>query len=365
MKVAATLAASLLLTHAAAGQTTPARPDSTAAPALSTYGFVDGYYGYDFTGKSQARPGFLYAHNRANEFALNNAVLGLRYDDGQVRGALGLHAGTYVEANYAAEPPVLRHLYEAYAGFRPFAKTWLDLGIFGSHIGFESALSKDNWTLTRSIMAENSPYYESGARLTYEVGPKLTLTGLVLNGWQNLRETNRAKAFGTQIQWKPTARLLVNSSTFYGNEQPPDSARRRRYFHDCYLSYAVTPRLGLAGVFDVGAQESGRRGQRADAWHAGALLLRYQLTSKWAAAARAEYYSAAHGVIVRSLRPGPTDANFRVRGASLNADYAPSAHVLVRLEGRLLGGPGRLFITNSGLPGHSYANLTSSVALSF
>lgn len=91
---------------------------------------------------------------------------------------------------------MLKHVYEAYAGFRPFAKAWLDLGIFGSHIGFESAISKDNRTLTRSIMADNSPYYESGARLTYEVDPKLTLTGLVLNGWQNIRETNQSKALG-------------------------------------------------------------------------------------------------------------------------------------------------------------------------
>ena len=39
-------------------------------------------------------------------------------------------------------------------------------------------------------MAENSPYYETGVRFTYEVGPKLTLTALVLNGWQIVRENN-------------------------------------------------------------------------------------------------------------------------------------------------------------------------------
>ena len=34
---------------------------------------------------------------------------------------------------------------------------WLDAGIFVSHIGLESANSRDNLTLTRSIMADNSP----------------------------------------------------------------------------------------------------------------------------------------------------------------------------------------------------------------
>ena len=145
-------------------------------------------------------------------------------------------------------------------------------------------------------MAENSPYYEAGARLTYEVSPKLTLTGLVLNGWQNIRENNQAKALGTQIQWKPTDKLLLNSSTFYGNEQPRDSVRRRRYFHDFYVSYAATDRLSLALVFDVGKQESEQRGGKADTWHTGAAFVRYQLAAKWTAAARAEYYHADRGV---------------------------------------------------------------------
>ncbi|MCC3160519.1 porin [Hymenobacter sp. 15J16-1T3B] len=357
----------LTLTALAAPAAAQTPADSVAADPnpLTFYGFADGYYGYDFTGRSQTRPGFLYSHPRANEFALNNAVLGARYDDGRVRGAVGLHAGTYVEANYAAEPAALRPVYEAYAGFRPFARAWIDVGIFGSHIGFESALSKDNWTLTRSVMAENSPYYEAGARLSYEAGPKLTATGLVLNGWQNLRENNRAKALGTQLQWKPTAKLLINSSTFYGNEQPQDSARRRRYFHDFYFSYAATDKLSLAAVFDVGAQQRGAGRRGADTWHAGAALLRYQLTEHWAACARYEYYRAQRGVVIRSFAPAPADADFNVGGASLNLDYAPAAHVLVRVEGRALRSRQQPFRTDAGAPTARYANVTSSVALSF
>ena len=123
----------------AASAQSVAAPDSAAAPApLSYYGYVDAYYGYDFDhANGNSRQYFLYSHGRQNEFTINQGVVGLRYDDGRVRGALGLQAGTYVSANYAAEDPVLRHVYEAYAGFRPFQKAWLDLGIFGSHIGFE------------------------------------------------------------------------------------------------------------------------------------------------------------------------------------------------------------------------------------
>jgi hypothetical protein len=342
----------------------PAPPAPPAAGPLTTYGFVDAYYGFDFNhANTNVRPGFLYAHNRQNEFTVNNAVLGMRYDDGKVRGALGIHAGTYVSANYATEDQVLKHIYEAYAGFRPFEKAWLDVGIFGSHIGFESAISKDNWTLTRSLMAENSPYYESGARFTYEVDPKLTLTALVLNGWQNIRETNQGKALGTQIQWKPTAKLLINSSTFYGNEQPQDSLKRRRYFHDFYVTYAATERLSLAAVFDVGKQQSaGHHGY--DTWHTGSAFVKYKLSDQFSTTLRGEYYNADRGVLISNIMPTPTDARFKAGGTSLNIDYLPTANVAFRVEGRYLRAQDAIFQHDNGAS-RNYGNLTTSVALSF
>jgi len=339
--------------------------DSVARGPLTVYGYLDAYYGYDIKHvDTNRRPGFLYSHNRQNEFSVNQGVVGLRYDNGQVRGALALQAGSYVEANYAKEDPTFRHLYEAYAGFRPFKKTWLDVGIFASHIGFESALSKESWTLTRSIMAENSPYYETGVRFTYEADSKLTLTALGLNGWQNIRETNQKKALGTQIQWTPSAKLLVNSSTFFGDEQPTGSATRRRYFHNFYLTYALTERLSAAAVFDVGKQETFGNG-RYDTWHTGAAFVRYRLAEKWYATGRAEYYYAAHGVIINTISPNSFEADFKAGGGSLNLDYAPATNVLLRLEGRYLRGQAPVFSRPDNATANSYGNLTSSLAISF
>lgn len=377
MKHLFTLGLALTMATTALAQTTPS-PDSTqavappvapsqAVPHSSTfYGFVDGYYGYDFKHPdTQDRPSFLYSHDLQNEFTVNQGLIGLRYQDDKVRGAVGIHAGSYVAANYATEDQVFKHIYEAYAGFRPFAKAWLDVGVFGSHLGFESALSKDNWTLTRSLMAENSPYYEAGVRFTYEAAPKLTLTGLVLNGWQNIRDNNQSKAIGTQIQWKPTDKLLVNSSTFYGNEQPQDSARRRRYFHDFYVSYAVTNRLSLAGVFDVGKQEKAEPGGNDDTWHTSAVFVRYKLADKWSTTLRGEYYNADRGVIINSIAPRSADRALKVKAASLNFDYAPTANVLFRVEGRVFDAKDTIFLQDDNKTSDSYGNITSSIAISF
>ncbi|ALW85189.1 hypothetical protein AUC43_08840 [Hymenobacter sedentarius] len=347
-------------------RTTPAQTPAAAAPnPLSYYGAVDAYYGYDFGNDgSNFRPDFLYSHNRQNEFSVNQAVVGVRYNNDRVRGAIGLHAGSYVDANYGSEDLTMRHLYEAYAGFRPFKKAWLDAGIFTSHIGFESAISKENWTLTRSLMADNSPYYEAGARFTYEPDPKLTLTALVLNGWQIIRESNENKALGTQIQWKPSAKLLLNSSTFVGIEGPTGTAQYRRYFHDFYLTYAATDRLSVAGVFDVGKQATAVYGKH-DTWHTGAAFVRYKLADRWAATARAEYYYAERGVVIRGITPNPGSPDFRAGGGSLNLDYAPAPNVLLRLEGRYLRGRAPVFQRADDPTADSYGNLTSSLAISF
>lgn len=89
-----------------------------------------------------------------------------------------------------------------------------------SHIGFESAISKDCWTLTRSILAENLPYYEAGTRLSYTTkNEKWYLIALLLNTGQRIRQEpcNNKPAFGTQATYSPTDRFSIKWSTFTGN----------------------------------------------------------------------------------------------------------------------------------------------------
>ena len=65
-------------------------------------------------------------------------------------------------------PDLARNIQEAYVGYRVTDKLWIDEGIYFSHIGFESWISRDNWTYTRSLDAEFTPYYQSGVKATYQ-----------------------------------------------------------------------------------------------------------------------------------------------------------------------------------------------------
>lgn len=239
---------------------------------------------------------------------------------------------------------------------------WFDAGIFGSHIGFESAHSPSCWSLTRSIMAENSPYFEAGAKLTYTSdNGKWLLRGMALNGWQRITRVNgnSLMSWGTQIQYKPSDKILLNYSTFIGTDKP-DNARLSRLFHNFYGVFNITNKLGLTTGFDIGTEEKSPGSDDKNTWYTPIVILKYNIGDNWTIAARGEYYSDEKGVIILTATPN----GFKTTGLSLNVDYAPAKNLLVRVEVRNLNSKDEIFVKPSGTTNHN-TFITSSIAVSF
>ncbi len=301
---------------------------------LSAY--IEAYYLFDINNPASGnRPGFIYSHNRHNEFNINLAYFKFNYSAARLRANIAIMAGTYSNANLSAEPGVIKNIYEANAGINLSKKkqVWLDAGIFASHIGFESAVGKDCWNLTRSILADNSPYYESGIKLSYTSdNGKFFASGLVLNGWQRIQKVggNSLPSFGWQITGKPTDKILINSSSFIGTDKP-DSSRQMRYFHNLYAIFNVTDKFGITLGLDAGAEQKAKGSKQYNAWFSPILIARYQPIEQLALAARFEYYSDRNGVIIGTGTPN----GFETFGYSINADVIPFANAMIRFEGRL------------------------------
>lgn len=337
-------------------QTQAQTSDSTAN--LNFSGYVEAFYNYDFNKPANhERAAFIYNHNRHNEFNINLAYLKASYSQSKVRANLSLMAGTYANANLAAETGVLKNIYEANVGIKLGEKTWLDAGILPSHIGFESAVSKDCWNLTRGILAENSPYFESGARLTYAPNDKWTLVGLVLNGWQRIRRVdgNNTPAFGTQIVFKPNSKTTLNYSTFIGSDKP-DVARQMRIFHNLYGIFQVTDDFGLTVGFDIGTEQKAKNNSDVNVWYTPVLIGKYTINDKWAIAGRIENYTDKQGVIISN--------DFLTNGFSANLDFTPISNAVFRIETRLLKAKNKIFATEKGVSDQSFF-ITSSLAVSF
>ncbi|MCH7410011.1 porin [Belliella sp. DSM 111904] len=311
-------------------------------PDIKFSGFVDVYYGFDFNQPfSNERPDFLFNHTRHNEVNLNLGLVNMEIDGGFYRGNIGLMVGTYAQYNLAAEQDLLKNVFEANIGLAldKERKLWIDAGIFASHIGFESAISAQNYTLTRSLLAENSPYFLSGAKLTYTPNEKWEFEGGIFNGWQRIQRLpgNTSPAFGTRVTHTPNDKLTFNWSTFIGNDFPQED-KRMRYFNNLYAQLQVSQKVGLILGFDYGIQEESSSivavgDERAfEQWFSPVGILRVDFNENWGMALRSEYYQDEKGVIISSFSP----AGFKTTGFSINIDRKITDNILFRIEGRHL-----------------------------
>ncbi len=333
---------------------------------LMVGGYLESYYGVGLQGGTpDRRPSFLYNFTENEELSVNLALLKGSYSTRDIRANLAFAVGSYMNANYATEPEILRNFYEGNVGVKLSRdrNLWLDIGTFPSHIGFESAVGKENWTLTRSIMAENTPYFETGAKLGYgSEDEKWFFSALVLNGWQRIKPVDGTTlpAFGTQITYTPLPGITLNSSTFIGAAKP-GNARQMRYFHNFYSIFKINSALAATVGFDIGIEQRNGNSSAMNTWFNPTLILRYTPTEKTAIAVRAEYYDDRHGVIITPDTPN----GFRTWGLSINFDYHLASHVLWRVEARTLGSKDPIFTRNDGSTYDSYTFLTTSLAISF
>jgi hypothetical protein len=257
-------------------------------------GYGEIYYLYDFNNPSDHNLSFSYSHNRIEEVAVNLVLIKADYSTKRVRAHLGLATGTFMHANYAAENDVLKNIYEANMGVKisRSRKLWIDAGILPSHIGFESAIGKDNWTLTRSLSAENSPYFETGVRLAYTShNDQWYLALLYLNGWQRIEraDANNTPAVGGQVTFHPSSGITLNYSNFIGSERP-DSARQMRYFQEVYGFFRSARHWQFIVGLDFGIEQQHKNSHQYNIWYAPVGIVRFLPFKKTAIVARAEYY---------------------------------------------------------------------------
>ncbi|MBC7384497.1 MAG: porin [Bacteroidia bacterium] len=339
--------------------------DTLKTKALTFSGYVELYYSYDLGNPvNHERPSFFYSFNRHNEANLNIGFVKANYSLDNVRGNFALMGGTYAQYNLAGEQGLLRNIFEANAGFKISKNNnlWVDAGIMPSHIGFESSIGKDCWNLTRSLLADNTPYFEAGVKLGYTTkNDKLYLAVMYLNGWQRIQRVpaNQTPAFGTQLTYKPTSTITLNWSTYAGNEQP-DSLKLMRYYNNFYGQFQITEKFGVTAGFDIGIQQKTKDTNSYNTLYSPIIILLYKPNSKIRIGARAEYYSDEKGVIIATRTPN----GFQTIGYSLNYDYLPANNIMFRIEGRALSSKDKIFSLENKPSTQNYF-ITTSLCLHF
>ena len=312
-------------------------------------GLVDTYYAYALREPQQEQKlPFQYSYNRHNEWAINLALVRGKVSYQNTYAVVALQAGTYVEDNYAQES--IQLLNEAYVGIvlDRAQKHRLEVGIMPSYIGFESATTFHNYTLTRSLLADNSPYFMTGLAYRYQPNTRWMLGAWLTNGWQRIRKPDRTSApgVGTQLTFKPKAHHTLNWSTYAGKEAV-GLYTGMRWFHNLYWEAQWSAQWQTIVGWDLGWQKA-PEGYRH--WSAPIVMVRYTPNTHWQMAARVEYYTDPEQALIQEALPLTT------WGVSGNVDYRVNAYCKLRSEVRhlsatqpLLNGQSTQWLWTTGL----------------
>jgi Putative beta-barrel porin-2, OmpL-like. bbp2 len=324
-----------------------AQTESKPEP-LTVGAFADAYYAYDFNNLPTRYRPYATQPYFDKEPALNLGFVDARLSTDELRGRLAFQYGSSVVSNYAAAPELFwRYIQEAVVGYKVADGLWIEGGIYLSHIGLESWISRDNWTYTRSLIAEYSPYYQEGVKLSYEISPEWSAQVHVLNGWQNISD-DRNPALGTQISFVPSAETSLTYNTFIGYESG------HRFFNDFVFKQKLTESLSLAASIDVGFQKRIEQDDTA-VWHGWALIGQYKVSEPLRIAGRVERYSDPEQVILTSLGA----SQFSVTALSVNVDVDVTKSLLWRTEYRVFLDDDNVFPKGSGFSGHESFVVTS------
>jgi|TARA_B110000483_G_C18107493_1_gene508274 hypothetical protein len=294
--------------------------------------YIDSYYSFDFNEpNNHNRPGFLLQYNRHRQVGINYAMAEVNYTKDKLSTNLGLSLGGFAQVNMANERDLFRMLYRANIGYEILKDLELTIGIFGSHMGFESTLSYDNLLVSHSLTTEWTAYYLAGLKLEYTLSDKWFVGATLANGNQKITEVegNTNKLLGLQLTYTPTKKVNLNYSNLYYNDEP-DSSAIFIFYNNLYSTFELGKKLDMVLGFDFAFSDN-KVTNKQDMLYAISVLAKYKLTDKFAVAGRYEYYNDERKMYIKTDVLNP----FVTSNYSLALDYSPIKQVKFRVESRL------------------------------
>ncbi|HYN15488.1 MAG TPA: porin [Terriglobales bacterium] len=354
------------------------KPDPLAGLAsvlggATVVGLVDGYYGYNFnkpelgtTSLSAPSGNFTSLRlfdSRNNQFALNLIELGLvKTPDADNR--LGYKAifgfgdaMEQVNVLSGGDPSFLRYLKEAYFSYlAPVGKgLQINVGKFVTPNGAEVIESNANWNYSRSLLFNYAiPFYHYGIQAQYTFNPKFSMTGYVVNGWNDVVHDpstgyfNSGKTGGLTFVWTATKKLTFTENWMGGPGATQVDGSHWRNLFDTVIAYNLNSKWSFQLNGDYGRVEGTTldlaNPNKSVDWWGAAGYIKYQFNPKYAFATRYEYYNDPNryttGCGLLLCPPGgtgPFDPNGHgphIQEVTATLERRIATHLITRLEYR-------------------------------
>lgn len=273
---------------------------------LSISGWMDTYYAQSTYGDwnqptiTPVIPG-LVSNSYYGLVDINLAYVDFRYATDRLKIRLVPAFGSYMDKNYSGNN-TLNNLMEGSLGFKLWKKkeVWIEAGLIGSPFTNENPVSRDHIMYTRSLAAEYSPYYLTGAKISSPLHKRVKGSLYILNGWQNIyKQPNFPPAFVSQIEFTLNNNNLLNWNVYFQNR-----ITDTRLFSDIYW-IGTHGKWKFTSCFYAGNDEtkaplptpSTPLFQRNGFWCNANFAASYDIASNTNLSARVEYFQDLHNNI--------------------------------------------------------------------
>jgi len=361
---------------AAAATSAPA-PAAPAAPSIAGLlgpttlsGFIDTYYGYNANQPASRTTALRNFDINSSQFSLNMIELVADKSPDPAASHVGFHialgfgqAMNLVNSTETGSPnapttplggPVVsnfdQYLKEGYLEYLIGKKLQINVGKFVTPAGAEVIESKDNWNYSRSLLfAWAIPYFHFGASAKYAFNSKFSLTGYLVNGWNNSVDNNSGKTGGFSAAWTPNAKWSLTENYLTGPEHPNDNSNFRN-LSDTVVVYTPNAKLSLMANYDYGSDQYVLTtsapfvlGPKVH-WDGIAGYIKYAPNANWYIATRGEYFQD-NGGFETGIGPGVSQ---NVGEFTLTLQRMLASKIMSRLEYRYDASDHNVFPDNNG-----------------
>ena len=180
-------------------------------------------------------------------------------------------------------------------------------GKFVTLLGAEVIEPWLNPTWSRGFLFDFAiPFTHTGGLATYKVNDMVSVTAGGIVGWDNVEDNNSSPSVMGQIAMSPNDRAALYVNGVWGPEQtcfPNPGAvqsgcnRNKRGVIDVVGNFKLTDDLGFIMNFDYGSEDeaSAVNPGRHSTWIGASGIITYQITDRFSAATRGEWFSDAQG----------------------------------------------------------------------
>ena len=219
---------------------------------------------YNLNSPTDQLNGLRFFDNRANSMGLDGAELVVQKPVSKAGDAgfrVDLVAGTALAKAQASglNLGTSGDLQQAFFSYIAPAGTGLrfDIGKFVTSMGYELIEGYDgyNTNYSRSLLFNYAiPLTHTGVKATYAFSPKVSLMGIIANGWDNAIDNNASKSVGGMLTILPSAPVALYFN-YMGGPEKADTNGFVRHVFDFVGTVKVSDALSLALNADYGLEQ--------------------------------------------------------------------------------------------------------------